>query len=240
MKNFSVAVIIGVSLLFPAALFAQSDGGAISDPTPAVLPIAAPVVAAPTKATAEAQPAPASPRPTTPQPVAAPIPSPAPSQPVVSLDDVKDIVDTAAEHAPSSLSPIFAAISGVLAGIIALLGIQSLLKSRKKKGSKPCPQCKGNGHVDEADICTTCNGTRLAEEEQDVSAECLRCKGEGVEPCPACRGEGKKGGVDCAACTGSGTKKDEDDADIDCSLCGGEGELSTTVKRPVPCPDCQN
>lgn len=246
MKKFSLALLASLSLLFsPVALFAQTDGGTGLAPasTTETAPIVTPTLEPAAVLAPEPAPAPtpravqSAPAPAKPTPAVISQPSPTPVQ-TVSLDDVKGVVDTVSKIAPAPLEPLFAAIGGALAAIIAVLGIQKLLKKRRQKGAKKCPRCQGSGQVKDADVCATCKGTGTTQEDQEISAQCARCEGEGFEPCPECEGEGKKKGVDCSKCATSGTMKD-DDEDVDCSLCRGEGEVSVTVKRDVPCPDCK-
>ena len=40
-------------------------------------------------------------------------------------------------------------------------------------------------------------------------------------------------------CKGEGVEMDEDGETLDCALCQGEGEVTVSLKRNVPCPDCQ-
>lgn len=232
-------------LVFPASLFAQSDGSvepppAVTEEKPQEIPFeappateTAPVVeqaASPEPVVAQA-PAPA-PRPTG-TPVAAPAPvvaEPAPSAPEpVSLEEVQEALETIVDEVPSSLQPWLYALAGALGAVIVILGVQAWLKKSAEKKSK-CAHCKGTGHEKDP-ACAGCKGTGMVEEEKEVTMECLKCEGEGEASCGPCKGGGGTETMSCATCRGKGKK--------DCAACLGEGEASVTLKREVPCPDCK-
>jgi hypothetical protein len=176
-----------------------------------------------------------------PEPTAAtnaPAEPPAEASPVpVPLEDIKDLLDTAAEKAPTPLQPWLFGIAGALGAAIAVLGLQQLLKKLVNKDQKKCGHCGGSGH--EPVTCVRCEGKGKIDEEYEPTAECAHCEGSGEEPCEECDGRGDKDGVSCAACGGSGTKHDEEEEGFDCSVCGGEGEASITMTREVACPECK-
>lgn len=243
MKRLLAAIVICAStLLLPSALFAQSDGSvtpvSTATDTPQVGAIdttLTPPATSPQPATAPAP----RPRAVTQQGALAPTPATTPAAPI-SLDDIQGFVDTAAEHAPPAFEPWLSALAGALAALVAVLGLQAALKRAKKKGTKPCTRCKGTGKEPASKKCATCGGTGKVEEEHDIDAECPHCEGEGEEPCETCDGEGKIGGEPCEACGGEGAARDEDGEAVKCGVCHGVGEASVTLKKNVPCPDCQD
>jgi len=205
-------------VFFPGTSFAQSADGSVPAPT-----AAAPTRAdsfAPTGATTKYD--------------------PASNTYTYTLPPVNSVIEMAApaavQAAPQPWRPM---LVGAFAGILSLFGIQTGVKKMKNKGSTQCSCCKGTGRESSCDTCSTCNGTKVVDDTQDLSGPCLPCGGSGEETCTSCEGKVElEGNASCAACALTGKNREENGEPVECGLCG-EGELSGTVKRQVPCPKCQ-
>lgn len=241
----------------PAPTTQEPASPAPTDPAPAFEPGTAQPVAASTASTPTSAPVPA---PATTRPVAvtsAPQAEPAPVMPsgtsaevpaepiVMPLEEVREMVEAVADEAPAAVQPYLYAVAGALAMLIAVLGVQELLRRARNRNTHECAQCSGTGREEAAaGACENCEGKGAVEEEYEATAECAHCEGEGEDPCHVCggAGESRNAGEDvassCGACEGTGKRRDKDGENMECCTCAGEGEATATLKRDVACPDC--
>jgi hypothetical protein len=167
----------------------------------------------------------------------------------VSVESVQGAVDTVSGFVPPAFGTAFSFLLGALAMFGVMLGAQQVMARARTTSPKRCVHCQGTGKEPEkkkaAETCSDCNGTGQVEDEDEPSTECPHCKGEGEDPCHRCKGSGKDAsGQECPACKGGGktlTGKQDEDGEgevADCEICHGEGEVSSTIKKMIPCDKC--
>lgn len=166
-----------------------------------------------------------------------PVPEPTLFETTPSVPMFDTITTTIAPSLPSW----FDVLVGAVGMLFVTLGAQKVMSKVTKKGQRPCQYCSGRGYerITTTGECSTCNGTKLVDEEIEGSVACKHCSGSGEDPCHTCEGDGWLNDKHCSSCAGTGNQaKDEKGNRPECCTCHGQGEASAAVRRKVPCPDC--